>query len=180
MRLLKIAFDDAFDDSFHDKHDKMEEFAANAFYSALDDFYVKGAVIPNILLKKILKSPRYSYWFAKQMSKAKVDYGSESLHSDIENSVIKDPFFAYQYALEVLKKPFSKGEKIIATNAEISYLYAKNVLKGPFKLGEKVIAKDQYFFEKYIDRVLYDPSRESESEKIIKEFCDTYGIKGYG
>lgn len=63
---------------------------------------------------------------------------------------------SYQYAYQVLKGRFPKGEYAIATDNQFSFLYAKNVLGGRFKTGEDTIAKRPHTALKYALYALKD------------------------
>src|SRR4030065_565173 len=52
----------------------------------------------------------------------------EDLWSKGEDAIAKDPYFAYLYAHDVLKKPFPKGEDAIVKQSGFSYWYAHDVL----------------------------------------------------
>ena len=78
-----------------------------------------------------------------------------------EDTIAKDPEYAYFYAYYILKKPWPKGEDAIAKYPEYAYSYAKYVLKKPFPKGEDAIAKDSYFAYEYALNVLKLPEAEA-------------------
>lgn len=59
------------------------------------------------------------------------------------------PQWAYQYALDVLHKPWPPGEAAIAKSASQSYMYARYVLKSRFYLGEPAILRDTDWTREY-------------------------------
>jgi hypothetical protein len=61
---------------------------------------------------------------------------------ELELEIAKDPKWAYEYALNVIKGRFELGEPVIAKDAKLAYNYALNIIKGRFPLGEPAIAKD--------------------------------------
>ena len=85
-----------------------------------------------------------------------------------EKYIAKSPKFAYQYATDILKRPFPTGEEAIAKSAEFSFYYAEDVLQGPFKLGEDVISKNAEFSFYYAEDVLQGPFKLVE-EAISKD-----------
>jgi len=71
-----------------------------------------------------------------------------------EPIIAKHPGYSYSYALYVLKGPFTLGEPAIAKHPGYAYGYARYVLKGPFPLGEPTIAMDDSWKQRYQERVL--------------------------
>jgi len=82
-----------------------------------------------------------------------------------EDKIAKNPVKSYQYARDVLEKPFKKGEKAIAKDAYASFGYARNVLKDRFKAGEKAIFADLHTTIGYIEEVVKDTL--VEAEKVV-------------
>ena len=64
---------------------------------------------------------------------------------------------AYDYALYVIKRPWSIGEAAIATSAQWSLNYAIFVIKGRWPMGEAAIAKDAGFAATYAKDFLKMP-----------------------
>ena len=55
---------------------------------------------------------------------------------ELELIIIKDPYYAYQYARDLIKKRWIEAENIISTDSWYAYLYAENVIQG--KLPENM------------------------------------------
>lgn len=94
-----------------------------------------------------------------------------------EDVISKYPQFAQDYAVDIIKKRFPKGEAAIATDANCSFKYAKFALKGPFKLGEPAIAKSPTFSVQYAMYILEDRFPEGEAA-IAKDafWSETYAM----
>ena len=57
-----------------------------------------------------------------------------------EYAIAKSHKYSYEYARDVIKKPFKMGEDAIAKSATHSHFYAMHVLKERFMMGEPTIA----------------------------------------
>lgn len=53
----------------------------------------------------------------------------------------KDPEYALQYALKVIRGRFPEGEATIAQSPEHAFLYAKEVIKGRFEAAEDMLLR---------------------------------------
>lgn len=95
-----------------------------------------------------------------------VDYNN----SDAESNIIdkKSPEAAYEYAKNVIKGPWLKGEDIISTDPGISYAYAKNVIKGRWTKGEDEILNNYSWAIRYAKDVI--EGRWSKLEKKIIKY----------
>ncbi|NIO44988.1 MAG: hypothetical protein GTN36_05555, partial [Candidatus Aenigmarchaeota archaeon] len=49
--------------------------------------------------------------------------------------------YSYNYAKDVIKDRFEKGEEAISKNAQYSYYYAEDVIKDRWEKGEEAILK---------------------------------------
>ena len=49
---------------------------------------------------------------------------------DLEKIIIKDPYYAYSYATNVIKSRWIEAENIICTSSEYTYWYAVDVIKA--------------------------------------------------
>ena len=74
--------------------------------------------------------------------------------TEAEDEIAKDTKASYDYAVEVLKGPFKKGEATIARNPAYAVNYAADVVKGKFPLGEPLIANDAYWLTQYAVKAL--------------------------
>jgi hypothetical protein len=68
-----------------------------------------------------------------QQAYIKCDY---KINKDLEKIIIKDPHYAYYYALEIIKGRWIEAENIISTDSCCAYCYAMNVIKD--KLPENM------------------------------------------
>ncbi len=85
-----------------------------------------------------------------------------------EEEALESAKNSYDYARNILKGRFEKGEIAISKDAYYSYLYALNILKGRFEKGEIVISKNAYYSKSYRENI-YDAEKElEEEEKEIK------------
>ena len=80
-----------------------------------------------------------------------------------EKAISVEPYYAFYYAQDVLKRPFPAGEAVIASDAYYAYYYARDVLKGPFSLGEATIAKSAKYAFYYAQDVLKRPFPAGEA-----------------
>ena len=55
---------------------------------------------------------------------------------DLEPFFIKDPIYAYLYAIDIIKGRWIEAESIIINDSKYAYYYARNVIKG--KLPENM------------------------------------------
>jgi lambda repressor-like predicted transcriptional regulator len=72
------------------------------------------------------------------------------------------PFWAYWFALEVIKGPWPKGEDVISKSAHWSYDYARDVIKGPWPEGEDAISQDAGWSHCYAKYVIKGPWPKGE------------------
>jgi lambda repressor-like predicted transcriptional regulator len=116
----------------------------------------------------IVKHPYLTYRYAKEIARGKVK-------DEWEEIIIQDPYASFDYAYNVLKGPFPKGEEVIAQNPHSALNYSLYVLKGPFPKGENAIAKEVLQALSYAREILKDRFKKGE-ETIIK---DKYYLNEY-
>ena len=76
---------------------------------------------------------------------------------------------AFQYAKDILKGPFPKGEKAIGSHfPDMAFEYAKDILCGAFKKGEMAIASDKTLAFNYAKEIIKKPFPQGE-EQIAKD-----------
>lgn len=88
-------------------------------------------VMEDIRPKKVC-SPRYAVQKARK--------GIKLNQWELED-LAKDPEYALQYALKVLRGRFPEGEAAIAQHPEHAFLYAKEVIKGRFEAAEGTLLR---------------------------------------
>lgn len=66
-----------------------------------------------------------------------------------EDSIAKNSNTSIKYAEKVIKGPFPKGEDSISENDQNSYNYAVNVIKGMWEKGHKTISKNPIIATRY-------------------------------
>ena len=101
-----------------------------------DVFWEKYKNKPEELKKRekyIAKSPKYAYYYAKEVLKGPFPAG--------EAAISKNALCASAYAKGVLNGPFPAGEAAIAKDALYVNAYARDILKKDFYLNGKLIAK---------------------------------------
>jgi len=82
---------------------------------------------------------------------------------EAELKIMKNPEWAYKYALNIIRGSWPEAEPYIAKSGEWSYQYAYGVLAKPFPLGEEAIKKDA------LDELEKDPDySEYESQGWIR------------
>ena len=67
----------------------------------------------------------------------------------IMSCLVKSPRYSYDFAFNVLKGRFERGEPAIARHPRHSFWYALKVLNGRFELGEDAIATDTEYSYAY-------------------------------
>ena len=147
-------------------HDEAHEKVPFLFWD-IDDKLKKLKDFTPEQYRNILKSSKYSYFYAKDILKGRFQDGEKLIATNVS--------YACSYACYVLNGPFPLGEKIIATSAYNSLYYAINALEGPFPLGEPAIATDAYFAYRYAMDVLR--GRFELGEKIILASKNAYFYK---
>lgn len=75
----------------------------------------------------------------------------------LEHLWATDPYYAYRYAQDVIKKPWPPGEAAIAKDTKWAYGYAHFVIKKPWPPGEKAIAGDAESAYRYARQVIKGP-----------------------
>jgi hypothetical protein len=73
---------------------------------------------------------------------------------ELEPIILKDNYFSYSYARDIVKGRWEEAEAKIATTAYIAYSYATRIIKGRWEKGETAIAKDAYYAYYYAKDVL--------------------------
>jgi len=79
--------------------------------------------------KEALKSPHYSYYYARNVLKSRFEKG--------EDIISKSPHYSYCYARNVLKGRFEKGENAISKDDFYSELYKKHIYDKKSKKSKK-------------------------------------------
>ena len=106
-------------------------------------------------------NPKWAFDYTKIHGKTK----------ELESIIAKSAKYSYEYAKQILEKPFKLGEPAIAKDASFSFMYASNVLNGKrFKLGEPAIAKDADSAIEYALFILKKPWKEAEAIIAKVEF----------
>jgi hypothetical protein len=88
----------------------------------------------------IYRMPRLAY---------KLAWEKPGLRKQLEPFIMKDPDWAYYYALDVLKRPWPEAEPYIMKDPQWAYWYALNVLKRPWPEAEPYIMKDDHWWGFY-------------------------------
>ena len=79
-----------------------------------------------------------------------------------EASIAKDSKLAYEYAHDIIRKPFPAGEDAIAKDGYQSFKYANDILHKRFPKGEPAIAKDPWNSLFYAVHVLHGRFKAGE------------------
>jgi len=85
---------------------------------------------------------------------------------ELEPFILKDAYWSYRYALDVIKDRWELGEPTISKNAHCSYCYAKYIIKGrlpDFMHNALLLSNDEYAKE-YIKFISKNP--DSPNNKI--------------
>jgi hypothetical protein len=81
---------------------------------------------------------------------------------------------AYEYARQIIKGPWPKGEPVIARNPRTAFTYAIGIIKGPWPPGERSLKKNPYWARLYAHQVLKAPWPEAGIDG------KRYELDGYG
>jgi hypothetical protein len=81
---------------------------------------------------------------------------------------------AYQYARNILKKRWERGEEVILKTPYYAYLYARHVIGGRWIEAEPLIAKESNSAYQYAKYVLKGRFYEAENKKVFKSSRDIY------
>jgi len=127
------------------------------------------------IYEPILKqSAKYSFLYAKSM---KSRYSG--FIPPVEDAVTKSARYSYDWAMEILnKKPFPKGEDVIAKSPKYAMMYAWYVIEGKWPKGEDAIAKDATQSLRYAMFVLggrFEKGEENmkKSRMIYNDYLNT-------
>jgi len=74
--------------------------------------------------------------------------------AEAESVIAEDPWWSYEYALEIVGSGHELIERTIATSGHYAYLYARFVVKGRFAPGEDAISQDPQASSLYAQKVL--------------------------
>jgi hypothetical protein len=121
-------------------------------------------------LMPIVKDPELAYEYAYYITKGKVK-------DEFESIIAQSARYSYDYAKDILKRPFPKGEDVISQNSNYAYLYARDVIKGRWPKGEDAIATDFWSSVRYAVDVLKDRFKKGEDTIINtskKEYFNYY------
>jgi len=72
----------------------------------------------------------------------------------LEPVILKDAFYSYFYAKDVIEGRWEKGEAIISKDTFYSYYYALHVIKGRWEPGEAAISKNAHYSCRYAKEVI--------------------------
>lgn len=93
-------------------------------------------------LAPYVTTPYLIYAYAKNIVRGRVN-------DQLEEIILKEPRYCYEYVIDVIKERCEKFERVISRDACWSTQYAKNVLKGPFIKGEEAIIGDGHYLREY-------------------------------
>lgn len=96
---------------------------------------------------------------------------NEDRNPELEQVIARDPYYAYVYAVGILRKRWPEGEPAIATSPEFAFNYARWVLNSRWPEAEPVIAKHPKFAYQYAherNRTWKDMGKE-EVESVIAQ-----------
>ncbi len=79
---------------------------------------------------------------------------SGSAWSEAESVIAEDPWWSYEYALEIVGSGHALIEQTIAISGYYAYLYARFVVQGRFAPGEDAISQDPRSSSLYAQKVL--------------------------
>lgn len=96
---------------------------------------------------------------------------NEDRNPELEQVIARDPYYAYVYAVGILRKRWPEGEPAIATSPEFAYQYARERNRTWKDMGKEevefVIAQHPMYAYYYARWVL--ESRWPEAEPYIKQ-----------
>jgi hypothetical protein len=98
---------------------------------------------------------------------------NHKINKDLEPYFIKDPQWAYRYALNIIKYRWLEAERYITKDPEWAYRYALNVIKGRWTRAERYIIKDPCYAYSYAKDIIKGRWLEAE-QYIIKDSQWTY------
>jgi hypothetical protein len=90
---------------------------------------------------------------------------------DLEPFIIKDPHYAYFYALNIIEGRWIEAEQYIMKNPHYAYFYAKNMIRGRWIEAEQYIMKRPGYSYYYALFVIQGKLPESMHNAMI-----AYGI----
>jgi len=67
------------------------------------------------------------------------------INKKLELIIIKNPYYAYLYARDVIKGRWIEAEEIISTDSECAYYYSRAVIKGRWTEAEDIISTNSYY-----------------------------------
>jgi hypothetical protein len=82
---------------------------------------------------------------------------SDAQKRELEHVWAKDPYYAYRYAQDIIRKPWPPGEAAIAKDPKWAYGYAHFVIKKPWPPGEAAITKDPEYAYRYARQIIKKP-----------------------
>ncbi len=88
---------------------------------------------------------------------------------EAESVIAEDPWWSYEYALEIVGSGHELIEQTIATSGHYAYLYARFVVKGRFAPGEDAISKDPQASSLYAQKVLEERFVPGEPGILLTE-----------
>ena len=67
---------------------------------------------------------------------------NSKLRPKLEPAIMKDPEWAYEYALYVLERPWPEAEPVIMKDPKYAYLYARDVIRRRWPEAEQYIMEN--------------------------------------
>lgn len=95
----------------------------------------------------IATSPQHAWMFS-----ADVIPGQRFIMA--EGTISSDAYYAYCYAVDIIRGRFEAGEPAIATDPASAYYYATTILGGRFEAGEDAILSDVKLAKRYKKRMV--------------------------
>lgn len=107
------------------------------------------------LVKAIATRPETAFMYAER----------NGIFPEGEPAILKDPYFTFFYAKDIIKGRFPEGEKILARTPYWAHRYACEVINGRFPRGEPILLTDPQWACYYAIEAL--GSRFYEAEPLI-------------
>ena len=93
---------------------------------------------------------------------------------ELEAIIATDPKWSYNYALDVIKGPWKRGEEAISKDSLWSYHYANDIIKGPLESGEEIISNNSYHSYLYAFYVIKGPFEKCHPIIFNSEYRKRY------
>ena len=85
--------------------------------------------------------------------------------SELEPIIVKDGFYAYSYARDIIKGRWLEAESVIMQDAYNAYYYSKYVIKGRWLEAEPMLSRNPHYALQYAKDILKE--RWPDAEKRI-------------